>query len=80
MFCEFMLTDSECGQAKNDTLHQEKLNNIYVRMLAGKVEPEMLVPDRFFTHYQLLKNIAYADSSSSASVVFLVPRDEDPSY
>lgn len=73
-FFEFKLTESEFGRAKNDTPHQQKLNNIYIPMLAGKVDPAMLVPDRFFSHYQLLRNIAYVDSGLSASVVFLVPR------
>lgn len=74
IFCEFKLTEGEFGRARNDERHQQKLNDIYLPMLKGKVNPELLVPDRFFSHYQLLRNIAYADPSRSASVVFLVPR------
>lgn len=74
IFCEFKLTESGFSPAKNDERHQQKLKDIYLPMLAGKVKPELLVPDRFFSRYQLLRNVAYADPSGSASVMFLVPR------
>jgi hypothetical protein len=74
IFCEFKLTESEFGRAKNDKRHQQKLRDIYLPMLTGKVKPELLVPTRFFSHYQLLRNVAYADPIDSASVIFVAPR------
>ena len=74
IFCEFKLTEGEFGRATNDQRHRQKLEDIYLPMLADKVSPDMLVPTRFFSRYQLLRNIAYADSSGSASVLFVVPR------
>ena len=74
IFCEFKLTEGGFGRATDDKRHRQKLENIYLPMLTGKVSPDMLVPTRFFSRYQLLRNIAYADSSGSASVLFVVPK------
>ncbi len=77
IFCEFKLTEVEFARAKNDERHRQKLKDIYLPMLTGKVSPELLEPTRFFAHYQLLRNIAYAESDGSASVLFLVPRGNE---
>jgi restriction endonuclease-like protein len=77
IFCEFKLTESEFGRAKDDERHRQKLENIYLPMLAGKVSPDLLTPAWFFARYQLLRNIAYADPGGSASVLFVVPKDNE---
>ena len=77
IFCEFKLTESEFGRAKDDERHRQKLKDIYLPLLTGKVRPELLDPTRFFAHYQLLRNIAYAEPNGSASVLFLVPRGNE---
>lgn len=74
IFCEFKLTESEFGRAKNDKRHRQKLENTYLPMLTGKVNPDLLTPTWFFARYQLLRNIAYADPGGLASVLFVVPK------
>lgn len=74
VFCEFKLTEGEFGRARDDTRHRQKLENIYLPKLTGKVGPDLLDPATFFARYQLLRNIAYADATGSASVLFVVPK------
>ena len=44
-------------------------------MLRGKIDPSYLEPSLFFRHYQLLRNIAYAEPSGRKRVFLLMPRD-----
>jgi len=74
VFCEFKLTESDFGRARDNARHRQKLVEIYRPMLAGKVDPEILEPDNFFARYQLLRNIAYADTTASAHVLLIVPK------
>ena len=74
IFCEFKLTESEFGRAKDDERHRQKLEKIYLPMLTGKVSPDLLTPTWFFARYQLLRNIAYADPGRLTSVLFVVPK------
>lgn len=74
IFCEFKLTESEFGRAKDDERHRQKLEKIYLPILTGKVSPDLLTPTWFFARYQLLRNIAYADPGRLTSVLFVVPK------
>ncbi len=73
-FVEFKLTENEFGIEKNDLRHREKLKNIYYPNLKEKIASEFLEPDLFFKHYQLLRNVSYANPELPATVIFLVPK------
>jgi hypothetical protein len=74
-FCEVKLSEQEFGIAKNDRRHREKLEDIYKPVLSGQCDPELLEPEEFFAHYQLLRNVWLAARDSDSSLVFLVPRE-----
>lgn len=71
---EVKLTETEFGAGVPNQNRREKLREIYVPNLQGKVCPEVLEEKAFFADYQLLRNISYADSSKRHHVVFLLPR------
>lgn len=73
IYCEVKLSEAEFGTAKPDTEHRYKLKHIYEERLSGLVKPELLGPDKFFRHYQLLRNISFLGRSRVDHVVFLVP-------
>lgn len=75
LFLEFKLSENEFGTAKQDSEHLNKLAKIYEPKLRGKIRPEFLDPELFFQHYQLLRNISYADAVSPAYIVFLLPKE-----
>jgi len=72
---ETKLSENGFGQAKVDSRHLRKLRDIYIPMLRGKIDPSYLEPSLFFRHYQLLRNIAYAEPSGRKRVFLLMPRD-----
>jgi len=74
---EVKLSESAFGNATPDERHHKKLDTIYRPALAGKVVPECLRAGKFFRHYQLFRNVAYADAEGRAHVVLLVPRQND---
>lgn len=71
---EVKLSESGFGKAKRDKRHEEKLKTIYRPALAGKVSPDCLEPVTFFKHYQLLRNVTYAEADAQSRVIFLYPR------
>lgn len=73
-FCEVKLSEQEFGSAKDDRRHRQKLEEIYMPVLAGRCAPELLEPTAFFSKYQLLRNVWLAAKEPSAVAVFLVPR------
>ena len=75
LFVEFKLTENGFGSARDDDHHRKKLNKIYKPRLQNKIAPEFLEPSEFFQHYQLFRNLSYADPATHASVVFLIPRE-----
>lgn len=72
--CEVKLSEGSFGAARKDAAHLAKRERIYLKRLAGKVEPAVLNDDAFFTNYQLLRNIAFADRGLDHHAVFLLPR------
>jgi hypothetical protein len=72
---EVKLTETEFGVCRDDQRHRDKLDGIYLRRLAGKVNPETVEPAAFFSRYQILRNISYA--SVDTEVVFLFPRQNE---
>jgi hypothetical protein len=73
-FCEVKLSEQEFGAAEDDRRHRQKLEEIYMPVLAGQCAPDLLEPATFFSKYQLLRNVWVAAKEPKASVVFLVPR------
>jgi len=71
---EVKLSESEFGKAENDSHHRKKLDSIYQPRLRGKIDPAFLKPNRFFTHYQLLRNIAYVEPDLGVGVTFILPQ------
>ena len=69
---EVKLTESEFGVCADDHEHQQKLIDIYARRLAGKVTPGALTTPDFFSRYQILRNVSYANATTE--VMFLVPK------
>jgi hypothetical protein len=74
---ETKLTESGFGQAKDDTRHRMKLDGFYKGKLKNKVRLETLEKALFLSHYQLLRNVAYADASRQVRVFFVVPRKNE---
>jgi hypothetical protein len=72
--CEVKLSESGFGAARRDPTHLEKLERIYRKRLAGKVVPGALEDAVFFTNYQLMRNIAFADPDRDQHAVFVLPR------
>ena len=77
LYVEVKFTENAFGAVKPDDKHRGKLNSIYRPALAGKVRASALDEGYFFKHYQLLRNVSYADPVAGARVVFLLPREND---
>lgn len=73
-YCEVKLSEQEFGTAKNDQRHREKLEKIYAPDLYRHFDPAFLTEARFFSRYQIFRNLWLAARESAASVVFLLPR------
>jgi hypothetical protein len=72
--CEVKLSEAGFGAARPDAAHLEKRERIYLPRLIGKVAPALLNEDEFFTHYQLLRNVAFADPAAAHHALFILPR------
>lgn len=72
---EVKLTESEFGTCHDDPEHRDKLAAIYAPRLSGRVPSEVTDAPAFFTYYQILRNVADADETTT--VVFLVPKAND---
>lgn len=70
---EVKLTESGFGTAKSDRSHLEKLEKIYRARLASKVANSPLSEDTFFQHYQLFRNLCFAEPSESV-MLLVFPR------
>lgn len=73
-YCEVKLSEQEFGSAQNDEAHRAKLERIYRPSLTGACAPELLQPEQFFQHYQLLRNVWLVARESGSQLVFFVPR------
>lgn len=73
-YCEVKLSEQEFGSARNDDAHLAKLKRIYRSSLTGACAPELLQPEKFFQHYQLLRNVWLVARESGSQLVFFVPR------
>lgn len=72
-YCEVKLTEQGFGKAKGEKRHHSKLEQIYEPVLRPYCPAELLLPDTFFAHYQILRNIWFAARDPKASVIFLLP-------
>ena len=64
----------EFGTAPADEAHLAKLTALYATPLAGCVDPALLEPAGFFSHYQLMRNLWQIADSDTAELIFLLPR------
>ena len=77
VYCEVKLTESEFGQAKVDSRHMEKLRSIYAPRLDSLVSRDLLAPEAFFAHYQILRNISLLAERNADQLIFLMPRENE---
>lgn len=70
---EFKLSEAGFGTAAADERHLEKLQQIYVPRLSGRVASECLAPARFFAAYQLYRNLSYL-ASPHDELIIVLPR------
>ena len=70
---EVKLTERSFGRARADQRHLEKLRDVYRPRLMGRIADECLEPKRFFSSYQLFRNVAQIRPGFPDRVVFLIP-------
>jgi hypothetical protein len=75
LYCEVKLSENEFGTAENDKSHLDKLEGIYRPRLISLVPEELLEPEFFFQHYQILRNIFLLHKSPSDRLAFLLPKE-----
>ncbi len=75
--CEVKLSEQEFGKAKPDARHLDKLRGIYGPVLQPYCPAALLEPQAFFGYYQILRNVWLAARDPKASVVFLLPTDNE---
>jgi len=76
-YCEVKLSEQGFGTAKHDQRHEEKLAVTYGPVLDPYCPPELLEPATFFANYQILRNVWLAAKDEHASVLFLMPRENE---
>lgn len=76
-FCEVKLSEKEFGKAADDDRHRRKLAGTYAPRLAGVVSPQLLEPERFFAHYQILRNVALIAKRPLARLIILFPQENE---
>lgn len=72
--CEVKLSELDVGSAKQDERHLRKLEEIYAPGLNGYIDPDELVPERFFKSYQFYRNLLHITRTPGARLIFLAPR------
>lgn len=72
-YCEVKLTEQEFSKAAGEDRHYLKLEKTYGPALRPYCPAELLQPNAFFAHYQILRNIWLAARDPKSSIVFLLP-------
>ncbi len=73
-YCEVKLSEQGFGTAKRDQRHEDKRVKIYQPVLGPYCPAELMEPGRFFTNYQILRNVWLVARAPTASLLFLMPR------
>jgi len=73
IYFELKLSEKRFSHAKNDAQHRKKLRNIYRPMLEHLVAAEWLEETKFFSNYQVLRNIAYIKTKED-KLFFIFPK------
>ena len=76
-YCEVKLSEQEFGLASGAKRHHVKLAEIYGPVLRAHCSAEMLEPGRFFSNYQIFRNLWLAARELQSSVVFLLPSQNE---
>jgi len=71
---EVKFTESAFGSTKADKRHIDKLRNVYVPLLQGRVSDQCLEPARFFREYQLLRSLSLIRPDTEDALILLLPR------
>lgn len=74
VYIECKLSESDFGQRQPTDRHRTKLSEVYGPRLHGKVGVEWLVESRFFSCYQLFRNISYLNLTGDDLLVLLLPK------
>jgi restriction endonuclease-like protein len=77
-YCEVKLSELDFGKVKPDQRHLGKLESIYRAALAEHLDVATLDPVKFFTRYQILRNVWLAAKTLNANLIFLLPRENAP--
>jgi hypothetical protein len=71
---EVKFTESVFGSARIDDAHREKLIEVYLPMLSGRVDAACLTPARFFRDYQLYRSLAWVRPDSGDELLIVIPQ------
>ena len=77
IYLEFKYTEQEFGKAVCNKARREKLKKIYKPKLTGKISCEYLEKEKFFSHYQLLRNLVYFKPEKGDLVIFVYPKSNE---
>ncbi|WP_042350904.1 PGN_0703 family putative restriction endonuclease [Bacillus massiliigorillae] len=79
IYFEIKYTEEAFGKVKKSDWQSEKYltkyQNIYKDMLVGKMRQEINMYEELMKNYQLLRNIAYLDTSKNDLFIIISPRD-----
>jgi hypothetical protein len=77
IYCEVKLSEGGFGKTTPDSRHKDKIKYIYKPRLYGKVDPSLLIPEKFCSCYQILRNLWLAADDPRASVLFILPQENE---
>jgi hypothetical protein len=77
VYCEVKLSETEFGKGRLDKPHRDKIETLYRPRLDGKVDSKLLTLEAFCASYQILRNLWLAANNPRASVLFLLPKEND---
>ncbi|MGK7376364.1 PGN_0703 family putative restriction endonuclease [Planococcus sp. 1R117A] len=70
---EIKYTENGFGKVTNHIKYEEQYQNVYQKMLAGKIRPEIEERAALKKNYQLLRNIAYIEPEGNRLLVVICP-------
>lgn len=72
IFCEIKYSEDGFGAANGKTDYVKRFNEIYFNPLKGKILPDFLNANEMIEHYQVYRNISFAEVDKTA-VIFIIP-------
>lgn len=74
IFVEMKLSESHFGSTKGDERRLNKLRDIYMARLQGKVLEAALIPKTFFKNYQLLRSVSFLRPTNDDLLLLVFPQ------